>query len=540
MARDSQHDAGASSASAQSRSSSAQQQQRPPLPRQESDSTTESHQRHKHHHVHKQHKVTGRPHARVASSKALHAKARPHNEGAPQRPTTHRRATSEVKLTSSRNNSSANLVKNVSQSSLKRNRSHGDVKHSRNKSSDKIKRLSSGSAGAQAQQEQPQQRHKSSKSTVHFDLGSDDDEEDSGAGEEEWVDASGSNSPHMSRKGSLNSSAQSSVRPGNSRPQTPSEPSPLASRPQDTGRAPSVAVQQHQQYLTSRLLQRTPSTGAPPMMTNDSAGAAPSISPQDPESMRTILGSGKEGLTSRFVDDPSTPGITTQGSFYHTQERQHDALPERPKSMANLSRSAEENRQVDRGSDSALVPTPARRSALPAETSRIQQKLNLQRASTAIEPSVQHTTASVGTPILTDPRSRDFRMGKLLEKTGMEYLVVRRYQNPIARSLARLSQLDRAKRIPTRPNTATGPNGKQRPMELQLPLRHSRNVSMPVVGGAPPATPTASIRTTKTTVGSSFGEERLSGSSAVEGDDGTTAALRGLWEKSAELVGSGD
>jgi hypothetical protein len=132
-------------------------------------------------------------------------------------------------------------------------------------------------------------------------------------------------------------------------------------------------------------------------------------------------------------------------------------------------------------------------------------------------------------------------MGKLLEKTGMEYLVVRRYQNPIARSLARLSQLDRAKRIPTRPNTAAGPNGKQRPLELQLPHRHSRNVSMPVVGGAPPATPTASIRTTKTAAGnSSFGEERLSGSSAVEGDDGTTAALRGLWEKSAELVGSGD
>lgn len=547
MARDSKDVDGASSNSGQSK--------RPPLNRQESDSQSESHLRHKQHS--KQHHV-GRLHARVPSSKGLHKShghAHPHqnnrradsppdhaHQPQPKRPSAHRRATSEVKIP--RQSSSANISRNTSQTSLKRNRSHGDV-HKHTKSSDKLKRNLGGAGG--------HSRPNSSKSQVHFDLGSDGTDD-----EGQWVDASGSNSPHLSRKGSVNNSAQSSLRPAmsadNSRPETPND----RRREMST---PDRERNHHQRYLTTRLLQRTPSYGAPPQMTTDMAQVnPPKLSPDlaGQDSPSTLPGSNKEGLTSRFVDTPAS-GVTSEGSFYRPsggESHRSEDLPRRPKSMANLSRSNEETnspRLAEERDDSALVPKPARRSAgNPAETSRVQQKLNLQRASSAIEPG---PTGPVGGGITTPligvggagcdgGTSRDPRVGKLLERTGMEYLVVRRYQNPVARSLnrrGRLPDIDKTRRIP---RVNTGSTNSKR--SLDLPLRHSRNVSMPDTRR--PMTPmnAASIRTA---TGSSFDgddenrlNERLSGSSLVGSseDDGTSTLLRNLWEKSMDLSASGD
>jgi hypothetical protein len=126
----------------------------------------------------------------------------------------------------------------------------------------------------------------------------------------------------------------------------------------------------------------------------------------------------------------------------------------------------------------------------------------------------------------------------------MEYLVVRRYQNPVARSLNRLGRLpdvDKTRRIPH-----VNPGSTTSKRSVDLPLRHTRNVSMP--DPRRPVTPknAASIRTA---AGSSFEgddesrlNERLSGSSLVgsSDDDGTTALLRNLWEKSMDLSASGD
>lgn len=471
-----------------------------------------------------------------------------------QRPQ-HRRATSEVKL--SRHSSAANLPKSLSHTSLKRNRSHVEV-GKRNKSSEKLKRTSSGTK---------LHRPKTSKTQVHFDLGDDPDDE--------WVDASGSNSPYLSRKGSLNSSAQSSFRAGpsvdNSQPATPSAPSQLQNQTiQDededggSGRSsPNRETVQRKEYLTSRILQRTPSHGAPPKMTVDIAKAAPpQMSHSATSTDRNVsprMGSNQDELVSRFVDAPG-PGLASSGSFYHPPNgtgRRLEDLQRRPNSTSNFTQlhgSSESVTPVE-VDNSALVPKPARRTAAPAaETSRTQQKLNLQRASSVLEPGQAMAGGGgvvgaspligVGGPGFDGGNSRDPRIGKLLERTGMEYLVVRRYQNPVARSLNRLSRLpmDKTRKIP-RTNSAL-PNGK-RPTDAAV--RHNRNVSMPDPRQNSTPKREASIRTNG--AGSSYDgddtsrlNERFSGISVgtTDEEDGTQVLLRNLWEKSMDLSASTD
>ena len=534
--RDSKELPGASSNSGQSKST------RPPLSRTESDNsnTTETSHAHK---TKRQHHV-GRLHARVPSSKALHNKG--HRRAVspdpahhhPQRPTAHRRATSEVKL--SRESSSTNLSKNASQTSLKKNRSYGDV-HKRTKSTEKLKRHSGGTTT-------PTHRPKSSKSQVHFDLGSDDNEE-----EGDWVDASGSNSPLMSRKGGVNSSAQSSLRPtasaNNSRPETPIDRTAQQGQP-----SPERSRSLQQQYLTSRLLQRTPSSGAPPQMTSDMAQVHPTKSSYDSTGgQKTPLtgSTGKDGpLTSRFVDGTSGSGGASQGSTIHPSAnidgRRSEEIPRRPKSMADLSRTDQAQlsgnkspRLPDDRNDSALVPKPQRRTGLPAEASRIQQKLNLQRESSDVKTGPSGpvnggmTTPLIGVngPGYDGANSRDPRVAKLVERAESEYLVVRRYQNPIARSLNRLKhnpELEKALRIPTK-GGMTGSIASRR-------SQHARNISTPAASR--PVTPRAQT-------GSFEGDgdnTRLSGSSLVgsQEDDGVQALLRQMWEKPMDLSASAD
>lgn len=628
MARDTEMDnASASSTNGQSK--------RPAVSRHESETQSETsalpqqqqQQRRQHYPQQQKQHHASRLHARVPSTKALHGKQhqRGHGHGhghgqvtnapsatklsnrkattppddiaynqPPQRPKTHRRATSDAKL--SRQLSGTSLQKSASQSSIKRNRSLVDV-GKRNKSADLLKRTSSTT--------KVHHRTKPSKTQVHFDLGDDEDPED------EWVDASGSTSPYQSRH-SLQSSAHSSLRPNhsaaNSRPQTPSEPTssetaepaepaesaqpvaptetvetkettePARNEPAEPKRAPTTRDRIHRkEYLTTRLLQRTPSVVAPTKMTVDLVEAdpprqtsrqtsrqsspdstlregTPSIPANTPSN---IPGSGSAGVTSRFVEGPSSGHASQASSFYPANgsgPRHSEDLPQRPKSMANLSRShdeAEIAQRTDDKVDSALVPKPARRTAPLAETSRVQQKLNLQRASSAIEPGQQVSGGGVvgaspligvGGPRYDGGQNRDPRVGRLLERIGMEYLVVRRYQNPIARSLKRLDLpvvSDKMRRIP-RPNTSSSSKNP-----LQANNRHGRNVSLP--DNRRPRTPKTAARPNGTGSSSYENEdegrlsERLSGSSLVnEEEDDTSVLLRNLWEKTPELSASTD
>lgn len=146
--------------------------------------------------------------------------------------------------------------------------------------------------------------------------------------------------------------------------------------------------------------------------------------------------------------------------------------------------------------------------------------------------------------------SRDPRISKLLERTGMEYLVVRRYQNPIARSIARLSQIPSAnknKRIPNQNGTNGVANGIKRASAPgggtgHLGLSGSLDDKMK----SRPTTPRQGASIRLNGANSSFdGEEdgrlhdHISGSSYADGeDDGVAAVLRNLWDKSMDLSAS--
>ncbi|KAM0277740.1 hypothetical protein ACHAQH_005601 [Verticillium albo-atrum] len=594
----------------------------------DSASSTREHQhrpKHHHHHHHQKHVVGGgRLHARIPSSKALHKQQgtahasklnnnrRHHSpspererDGEPERDRTerprkpgHRRVQSEAKL--SRDSSSSNLKSSTSAASLRRNRSHVEVAHKRTKSSDKLKRTASNPAVNKVKA--------SSKSQVHFDLGSDGQED-------EWVDASGSASPYLSRRGSM-ASGQGSAKPGSSagtssRPHTPADkaspPSPPSPPVMST---PDRQTLQHKEYLTSRLLQRTPSQGAPPQVTNDTAepvsrNRSPdsfgrqSTLDDDSNSVNAAGSAGGDELTSRFVGAASS-GNTRNSSFYHPDpsrptSRRSDAAPDTPHRALSTTSSnrtpASGNSDID--DTSALAPRNARRNA---PQSRVQQKLNLQRASSVIEPSSSgnHTSAhhhtggmstmglgmgmgmgmSLGGPntvgatplvAVANPghdggASRDPRVAKQLERTGMEYLSVRRYQNPVVRSLDRVAALQAAKKPQRIPHRRNGLVVAAKPPALRpAGVGHTRNVSLGAASAAGnsnssrPVTPRAqSVRTLRSTgAGSSFEAEggattQLSGSSLVGGEDedgagdGLNALLRNLWEKNMNLSASQD
>lgn len=582
-----------------------------------SDNALSQQQHHQPRAKHQKHVVgggSGRLHARVPSSKALHK----HNASTStvkltRRQTSpspveralasssHRRATSEVKLPS-RESSSMNLKKNSSQTSLKRNRSHVEV-GKRNKSSGHLKRSSSNPTV---------NKTKSSKSQVHFDLGNDGQED-------EWVDASTSASPYLSRRGSVNSTAQSSSQAQSaldSRSQSPlREPDQEAASSGPEGSDTDRERAQHREYLTSRLLQRTPSHGAPPKMSAEVASVEPirSQRQQSPDSglsresstlsgtpstgAHPALGSnGNDELTSRFVTT-SSQGSGAAGSFYtggsssipstgRTDDGSH-----RSRSMGNLARSSETNRSTptqkeleglkdkatpvgdedDVGITSSALASTARSRrtgivvAPPAEKSRTQQKINLQRASSSMEPSHRHHSGMgrlaaiqhAAGPLVGGAGydESDPRVNKLLERTGLEYLIVRRYQNPVARSLARLKQLpgyDKGQRIPAgggAPNghskrNSTLSGGGQYGLSQSYRDRDSQPSRRPVT----PRRNFSSIRadgadsSLDTDDGAARGHDGLSGSSLVNGedDDGTLALLRALWEKNLDLSASQD
>ncbi|SPN97430.1 uncharacterized protein DNG_00944 [Cephalotrichum gorgonifer] len=492
---------------------------------------------------HKQHTSAppGRLHTRVPSSKALkhhHSTGQPAAKLNPRRPNhhqndepqtttyttsrhTHRRAQSDVKL-----------VRGIPQSTnLRRNRSHLDVVAKRNKSSDKLR-------GLTAARSVP--RHSTG---VRFEPGaakgdgsSEEDDDD------EWVDDSVTASPY---------------------PRTPREPpsqnlaraaalSPTESTGSPAMSAADREIAQHKEYLTSRLLRRTPSQNVPPHMSPTVASAPRShrLSPDNlsqestaPATPNPASGGeeedGPEGLTSRFITGPGST-FTRDGSFY-TQDslpsagRSLDAAAaglRRPRSLADLAR---EDPGPRRDPSEGLNGGDRRnRRAPPAEVSRTQRKLNLQRASSNIEPqplsaapsvmgSSTATLVGIPAPGYDGISSRDPRLSRLLEKTGMEYRVVRRYQNPLLRSISRLEHVpgwDAQQRVTSRPG-------------------HARNVSLPPSHDGPDRPPMP-LRTQSSRF---IGRERAAqGPEAAtvgrDPDIGITTALRNLWEKPLDLSAS--
>ncbi|KAL2135101.1 hypothetical protein VTI74DRAFT_9811 [Chaetomium olivicolor] len=608
-----------------------------------SDQPQQQHPPQQHHRVKTQKHIVGgatggRLHARIPSSKGLHkhhgaastAKLnRKHGSLSPDRGAGtalashhHRRATSDLKLT--RDPSSTNLKKNTSQTNLKK----------KTKSSTSLHRAASNQAVNKLKS--------SGSSRVQFNLG---DEQDDGQDDDEWVDASTSASPLLSRRGSAVSAGQAANAQADDEgspsasptPHREDEHRPTDGRQNEAQSGAENATQDgthtlarnnkssHNEYLTSRILSRTPSHGAPPMMSTETVQVRPASRQQSPPGPALSHGpslsgtphtashvrpgsSGKAELTSRFVGNNSQEsgsgiagesfilaanrGGVSRAALNGTTELN---LPKRRQSAGALSQArgidalkarqaaAEENLTDGDEEEDTTRARRARRNGdyvVPRDLNRTQQKLNLQRASSTLEPAHPHPGIGIGPPgvapgagpLIGVPNTydtRDPRIGRLLERTGMEYLTVRRHLNPVARSIARVMQLpdlENSRRIP-RTNTTTSHRSAKLSEQLNPSLQPSqrepvtRNSSMAdlinggttrrpptprravdgpafTLGGAPSAssslgTDDGASKMMQAAAQNAAANQGLSGSSLVDGaeDAHTVALLRMMWDK---------
>jgi hypothetical protein len=517
----------------------------------------------------KPHVVGTRLHARVPSyGKSLHklSKAHPGESHANTKP--HRRATSPGTSPGAspmkRVGSEGNLSRNGSATSLKKNHSHVSLK--RNRSQVEVKKVK-GSGQLKRSHSQPGVNKKTlNRTSVHFDLGNDGTDDG-------WTEASGSASPNLSRTGSVGgaSSGRSSAKPhasaDNSRAQSP-EDSPTkpqtGTRDWANSRQTDRQIDAHQ--ITSRLLQRTSSLTAAPKMSSISATATPPNN-ASPESLqrRNSAANGtpqieKDELVSRFVGSTSgTPG--NNASYLQTKssdpihDRDFDDA-RRVKSMGNLARKdSTVDSQVDSDDERALAPRSRKGSThsyIPPQQSRTQQKLWLQRASSNIEqPAMAPSAALNGLPGLgihagvnASPLvgagydGRDPRVRLQLERTGLEYLVVRRYQDPVGLALKRLVKLpgnEKMRRIPAKGqvNGATTPSRYGLSQSLKEGKDKSRLKREEGAVSGSGARSSYEGQTDGSAAGSAGGGE-------VDGEGGLAAILRGLWEKTTEMSPSAE
>lgn len=360
--------------------------------------------------------------------------------------------------------------------------------------------------------------------------------------------------------------------------------------------------------ITERLLQRTPSLNttkmslatATPTSTRPNTATASSEASQvaahnGVTSGPTYNGSAgsSEALVSRFVTGSGTPG---DSSYLSSSKSRHaptpssasndpkpDEAPKRAKSMGHLNRlntGAHSSDEEDNAS--ALTPRSRKPSHgggpisgyIPPQQSRTQQKLWLQRASSNIEPQQLppgqpglglgglglglhgglSATGLVGALGGGSYDGRDLRVKLQLERTGMEYLVVRRYQDPVAKALRRLRVLevfDGNKKAPSGAAPVKGGSiGRAAARRSMGPIPSSKSATGVPVGSEGGSTTPVRLSydggSRSTAAGTSGSHENGSaiaigsGARPTPQDDETNAMLRRIWEKSYELSGSTD
>ncbi len=447
----------------------------------------------------------------MPSSKALHKLTKVHgNEGS---------HTDLKKLP--RNLSASSLKKNSLGSNLKRNRSAADI-------SKKPK-------AAQGNAKRP--------ASVHFEIGDQDD----------WEEASSSASPALSRSASR--SGQSSAKPLSANNSEPHSPNLSPTRTMTSATSGSIDRANTRQIadakvITERLLQRTPSHNTTKMSL---ATATPINSIHFSESLPKSPGSGLTNSTpktgsndvvSRFVGGSGTPSDNSPFLQHRTPQPKHATEEvKRAKSMGNLTR---QDSDLDEGSESALAPRSRKSSTgnayIPPQQSRTQQKLWLQRAESNIEPqqinpgvAINGGLAGFGTLggsalIGAGYEGRDPRIKVQLERTGLEYLVVRRYQDPVGASLKRLSRLPGAEknRIIPYQNLRKADSGVR--FGLSQSLRESRK---------PPSQKSVALNGARSSFEGAENHEVNQGDR--RSDDGSAGViLRSMWDKIYDIAGSAE
>lgn len=321
--------------------------------------------------------------------------------------------------------------------------------------------------------------------TVHFDVAEEEAQDDG------WTEESASQSPTTTRSNTRsNSVVLDSHRPTDDRMggMVRAEPGEhhLPGASGISGRAlPDRTLSRHQSngssshhhthsrpadadMITSRLLQRSSQHHVAPQMSNV---AATVVSNQhEPRELSQSAGSiladtpGRE-LVSRFIDGDGSAG-TPNSSF----------LPSRNGAQASSSSTGnlKRNKSMPNVADEETPPTRTpRRSGTSTPTdlppSRTQQKLMLQRASSAIEPqklipSILPRTGGPtalysGMTYTTNGEGRlDPRLQQQFNHVSVEYNVVRRYRNPLVEAIVRIEQIPGSPRR-TRASRASSTNG---------------------------------------------------------------------------------
>lgn len=132
---------------------------------------------------------------------------------------------------------------------------------------------------------------------------------------------------------------------------------------------------------------------------------------------------------------------------------------------------------------------------------------------------------------------RDPRIKLQLERTGLEYLVVRRYQDPLGQAFKRLAQLpgaEKNRRIPAhRPKTSNEQGANTGRYGLSQSLKESRSRTKDG------AKPNASAANSSYEGQSGSLEDGNTSDRGGEGND-QGAILRSMWDKTYDLSASAD
>ncbi|KAF2847469.1 hypothetical protein T440DRAFT_191933 [Plenodomus tracheiphilus IPT5] len=318
--------------------------------------------------------------------------------------------------------------------------------------------------------------------TVHFDVAGEEEEEE--GGEDGWTEESASQSPTTTRSNTRSNSvvleAQHKLaeknmennrggasQAGSDQEHTTQAPQTLTDRTRDNTRTNGGSSSQHHSrpadadMITSRLLQRSASHHNPAQTSTATATVLPSANRQhllSGSAGSTLVDTPGRDLVSRFMDGDGSAGTPHDGAYmasHNTGTGQEGNLDnsKRNKSMPNVSGADTPSKTASRSG--ATTPTN-----LPP--SRTQQKLMLQRASSAIEPQklVPVTLPRTGGPTFLQSGIHynangegrlDPRLQQQFNHVTVEYNVVRRYRNPLADSVARIQHtpgMSRKTRIP--------------------------------------------------------------------------------------------
>jgi len=381
-----------------------------------------------------------------------------------------------------RNSSHLSLPRTGSKVSLKKNSSV--VSLQRNGSLTQLEKSVNRKPASQELGLQPRKGNQGHKTvSVKFSVGSEGQDE-------EWTEDSTSQSPETTRTSSIaqiqdqqpeqQSPAPAPVKaPGISQPflaQSPpqSPPQPIR-RPLDRSTSHRSRILDAD-AITSRLLQRHPPHMVPPKVSSVAATATPTGS-HSPRSFGHSQGStlnGTPGMphdgVSRFISGGGSSGGTSGENSHVASKVLSTSSPpngsldtsKRAKSTSHIASKAQVAEDEDDNDDDEprpLGPRSRQHSTNSAfntsQSSRTQQKLNLQRASSNMDPPQPHLpppslTQGVNGTSLSGQNSQiseATRLAKQYEQACLEYAVVRRYRNPLGEALGRLEHVPGVKEM---------------------------------------------------------------------------------------------